>query len=324
MATWKKVLTTQPDADDLGTVTPQDGYVLTATGGAGTTPAWEAVPSGSSTLEDLSDTQFTGTTTDGVDKAAATNDTLVYDGTKWVAVPAGTSFNFDILTFVSPDVNENGTYLQGTEGSSFKGTMNFTATYTNLSGNLDSAGSVAISEDTHGSQSGFPLSMGADGSASGDVDLLYPANGMDSSNSSNELKFTLSATEGGVAKTKNFSVFFKNYKYWGIDAATTLDGTGTSSGDVGGLDTIAGDVNDFASNYLLSLTTGVNGTGYIHYVYPARISGTPTFWISGLEVGFTLVTSTLSVTNTAGFTENYKHYRSPQSYTSGSNTFQVT
>jgi len=45
MPAWKKVITSQPDADDLGTVTPVDGYVLTATGGAGTVPAWESATS---------------------------------------------------------------------------------------------------------------------------------------------------------------------------------------------------------------------------------------------------------------------------------------
>lgn len=323
MPNWKKVLTEDPIESDLASDSPAGaGEVLTSTGSGSGVPVWAPVSSGSSTLADLTDTAFTGTTTDGVDKAAATNDTLIYDGTDWVAVPAGTTFNFDILTFVSPDVVENGTVLQGTEGASFQSSMNFTATYTNLSGNLDSAGSVAISEDTHGSQSGFPLSMGADGSASGNVDLLYPTDGMDGSNSSNELKFTLSATEGGVAKTKNFSVFFKNYKYYGIDPSATLDGTGTSSGDVRGL--TSGNLTTFATDYLLNTTTGLDGTGYIHYLYPARITGTPTFWISGLAVDFTLESSSLSVTNSAGFAENYKHYRSPQSYTSGSNSLQVT
>jgi hypothetical protein len=106
-----------------------------------------------------------------------------------------------------------------------------------------------------------------------------------------------------------------------------LDGSGTSSGDVFGLTTISGNTTTFASLITLPLQSGgstLDGTGYIHYVYPARLTGTPTFWISGLEVGFTLVSSTLSVTNTAGYAENFKHYRSPQSYTSASNTFQVT
>ena len=317
MAEWKKILTENPIADDLA-LTPVAGKVLTSAA-AGAVPTWE---NASSAISEMSDVDLTSTTTDGVSTAAATNDVLVFDGASWVAVPEGTTFNFDIVTFVSPDVNENGTYLQGTEGDSFKGTMNFTATYTNLAGDLDSAGSVALTIDTHASQAGFPLSMGDTGAGSSDVDLLYPTNGMNAANSSNELKFTLSATEGGVAKTKNFSVFFENYKYYGIDPNATLDGIGTSVGDVRGI--TSGNLTTFASDYLLSPTTGLNGDGYIHYLYPERITGTPTFWINGLAVDFTLVSSTLSVTNAAGFPEDYKHYRSPQSYTGGSNSLQVT
>jgi hypothetical protein len=48
MATWKKVLTKTPVALDLG-ASAQDGYVLTATGGDSTTPAWEASSGGSAT-----------------------------------------------------------------------------------------------------------------------------------------------------------------------------------------------------------------------------------------------------------------------------------
>jgi len=52
MATWKKVLTKTPVALDLG-ASAADGYVLTATGGGSTTPAWEAISATSTDNADL-------------------------------------------------------------------------------------------------------------------------------------------------------------------------------------------------------------------------------------------------------------------------------
>jgi len=257
----------------------------------------------------------------GTVNAPGQNTTLIFDGTSWQAAAAGTTYNFEILTFANDSFNSS-TYLQGVVNAGFEAATNFTATYANKSGDLDQAADVAISGDTSASQA-LTCDMGVDGNTSQSLNVLYPTDGWTSG--TNQLTFKLTAEDGSVEDTKQFSTYFANYKAWGIDAAETLDGTGTDSGDVFGLDTIDGAVDQFATtSYALPTQSSVAGTGYIHYCYPARISGTPVFWISNTILSFDLVSSTLDVTNTAGYTEPFKHWRSPQSYTSADNTFQVT
>ncbi len=57
----------------------------------------------------------------------------------------------------------------------------------------------------------------------------------------------------------------------------------------------------------ITVTAGVGE--YIWYAYPASY-GAATFTIAGFEGGFDLITSTLSITNANGVTQNYRLYRS--------------
>jgi len=249
------------------------------------------------------------------------NTTLIFDGTNWQAAASGTTYNFEILTFANDSFGSS-TYLQGVVNAGFEAATNFTATYANKSGDLDQAASVAVTGDNSTSQA-LTCGMGVDGNTSASFNVLYPTDGWTSG--TNQLTFTLTAEDASVEDTKQFSTYFANYKAWGIDAAATLDGAGTGTGDVFGLHTIDGNVTTFATtSYTLPLQSSVAGTGYIHYCYPKRITGTPTFWISGLQVDFVEVNNDLDVTNTASYEEPFIHWRSPQSYTSGDNTFQVT
>jgi|10_taG_2_1085330.scaffolds.fasta_scaffold24775_8 hypothetical protein len=250
------------------------------------------------------------------------NETLIFDGTNWQAAPEGTEYNFSITSFGSSGFVENGTQLQGTENTDRVTNISFTANYANLTGNPDSNPSVAVSGDVGTGQT-TTYDMGADGdSGASDFDVEFPVADW-SSNGRQSTKFELTATEGGVTDTSSFYLYYKNHRYWGVQASQTL-----TSAEVLTMGSASGGGYNFAgTDYELSLQSGgssLDGTGYIHYVYPARITGTPTFWISGLEVGFWLVDDDLEVTNSAGYMEEFKHYRSPQSYTSASNTFQVT
>lgn len=255
------------------------------------------------------------------------NETLIFDGTDWQAAPEGTEYNFSIASFTSPD-GLAGDFLQGEESTTWKTDVNFTASYNNLDGDLDENATVALTGDTGVGQAGFPYDMGADGAGGGTVTVKYPVADW-SASGYQYLQYKLTAKEGGTTKTSQYESHFYNYKAWGIDEAEDLDATGTSSGDVFGLHTIDGNVTTYANygsihdSYLLPLQSSLAGTGYIHYCYPSRITGTPTFWISGLVVAFTLQ-QTFDVTNTAGYEEEFKHWISPQSYTGGDNSFQVT
>ena len=169
--------------------------------------------------------------------------------------------------------------------------------------------------------------MGADGSSGAGVNIYYPTASWGSGVQT--YTFTLTAIEDAVTKTKTMTHNFKNYKFWGVDPNETLtgdDNTETGDGFVLGLDN--GSITTFVStSYAMSTVTGINTSGaeYIHYLYPARISGTPVFWLNGLETGFTLVSSTLTVENQSDYSEQYKHYRSPNAYTDAVNlTLEVT
>jgi len=107
-----------------------------------------------------------------------------------------------------------------------------------------------------------------------------------------------------------------------------LDGTGTSSGDVRGLAALDGDVSLWANTPALDEIASVaNNSGspfYLHYVYPARYTQTVKFWLNGIETGFVLENASLNVENASGFTEAFKHYRSPEAYVNFDLAFKVT
>lgn len=58
-----------------------------------------------------------------------------------------------------------------------------------------------------------------------------------------------------------------------------------------------------------SFTVNATSTNKIYFAHPTRY-GTPTFTVGGFEGGFTLRSSTISVTNAQGYTENYSLWES--------------
>ena len=126
--------------------------------------------------------------------------------------------------------------------------------------------------------------------------------------------FTITANDSTGSGSSTFDIYIQNYSWWGMDVNADLDGTGVSTGDVQGLGNYS-----FANN-TSSLTVPeeyitTTGEQYIHFLYPDRIGGSPSFFLSGWEISPTLVTSSLSVTNANGYVENYRHYRTENAYT---------
>ena len=279
--------------------------------------AWKKIINSSDDLSGLSDVNYTGNTADGTPKIPAKNDTLIFDGSDWVAVPAGTEFNFAITSFLSADVTENGTYEMGVEGASFKGAMDFTAAYFRTTEvDFPSDPAVALSGSSHSSNSGFPLDMVAAGTSSDGTGVLkYPdsawGSGTGVSAGTRMYKFTLTADEDGgggeAALTSDFNVTFKNRIYYGMDDAAV-----PSNGE-----TIALSKSYVANSYALSeKTLTLNGSdNYIHVFYPSRISGTPIFKVDTFIQDLELV-GTGTITNSTSYPETFKHYRSGQTYNS--------
>jgi hypothetical protein len=75
-----------------------------------------------------------------------------------------------------------------------------------------------------------------------------------------------------------------------------------------------------SKTYTFSINAGSGE--YVYYAYPSRL-GTATFTVGGFANGFSTIPSTLSVTNSNGYSENYYIYRSSNANL-GSNTVVVT
>ena len=239
--------------------------------------------------------------------------------------------NFNVASFVSNDLSENGTYLIGDESGTLDATVDFQCTVNNPAGGSISSGTVTLSGAIHTSQTTTVSSTTLVGGSSpytwdtADIAVKYPDNADAWTSGYKRITFSLAMNDGATSDTASFYINFKNKKWFGVDSSATLDGTGTSAGDVQN--------SSFSSSYVSTSITqsevdiSTTGTQYVHYLYPARISGTPTFKLFLNPTDFDLVeydgNDYLSVTNANGFTENYKHYRSPQAYTDASGKFEV-
>jgi hypothetical protein len=111
--------------------------------------------------------------------------------------------------------------------------------------------------------------------------------------------FTLSASKSAITDTATASFTWNPRGYYGASSVV--------------VDTEA-EVEALASSGLQSSrartfsVTAASGE-YIWYAYPASF-GAATFTVGGFEGGFDLVTSTLSITNANGVTQDYRLYRS--------------
>ncbi len=110
--------------------------------------------------------------------------------------------------------------------------------------------------------------------------------------------FTITASDGIVTKTANTTYIWEQKNYFGVGtagqttAAFILSLTGILSSSL---------ANTF------SVTAGASQK--IYFACRA-VYGTPTFTVGGFSGGFNLVSNTISVTNTHGFTENYELWES--------------
>ena len=251
---------------------------------------------------------------------SATNSKLyshTYDGQ--------VDLNFNITSFNSNDLSENGTYFIKDEGQTLDSTVDFQCIVNNPSGNSISSGTVTLSGKTNSSQTLSVSSTTLSGGSSpfswdtNDISVLYPDNADSWSDGSKAITFSLSMNDGSSTDTSSFSIYFKNKKFYGYTTAT---------------DPTAGSFNIYdlqSSAYVTTSYTQSSVTintsasdNYVYYAYPARISGTPTFKINGFNTAFT--SSTVTKTNQAsnGYSESYIIWKSPQVYNDATLTLEVT
>lgn len=216
---------------------------------------------------------------------------LKWDGTKWVPQAFNFSFAMTILSFSS---NQTATQLIGS--GTWKGIagITFTASYNNPPPN---GASVAISGTGGVSWAGGQLAFTTPFTSKATVDTTaYP------STKDTTIVFTLTALDGATQRTATDTITFRNNVHYGVSTKAS----GYTSSDVTGL---AG--STLTNNQNQSVALSPSGTQYLIFAFPSSYTS-----ISATGFLFNSVTcpfeafETVSVTNSAGFTENYKVYRS--------------
>lgn len=111
--------------------------------------------------------------------------------------------------------------------------------------------------------------------------------------------FTLTANKGAIVRTSQTSFTWVQKVFWGVGAAG-----GNSEAFIEALGN-----NALATSKSRSFSITAGATEKVYYAYRSAF-GTATFFVGGFEGGFSLVSTTISVTNAFGFTENYTLYES--------------
>lgn len=112
--------------------------------------------------------------------------------------------------------------------------------------------------------------------------------------------FTLSANKGALVDTAQASYAWRPRGFYGVSS-------NASGNNEAFIEALASSQLQSARNASLSVNAGPGE--YIYYAYPTAY-GAATFTVGGFEGGFNLVSTTISVTNAFGVTQNYTLYRS--------------
>lgn len=134
----------------------------------------------------------------------------------------------------------------------------------------------------------YPINLSG---ASGNINQSIP-------NQTSNFTVQLSGTDSVGTKTSSRSVNFLNRRYYGV---ATLPGTINSSF----VTSLTAQLSE-SRNSTRTLSAGAGE--YYWFAFPVT-SGSVSFNVGGFDTTF--VQSTVSVTNSAGFTEDYNVYRSP-------------
>jgi hypothetical protein len=221
------------------------------------------------------------------------NQVLVYNGSEYVPAAQGASFSFGINSFTN---SQAATQLMGSGTWKGIGALSFQASYANgpaVSANVSMSGA-----GNSWSPNVLNLTNNFSGPTASTQGVNYP------SSIDNSITFSLNAagaTNGSASQ--QISTFFTNYCYIGV--STKASGY------------VASDITGLATQQLQAGRAGTfnitAGSGqYIVYAYPARY-GNATFTVGSFQGGFQSPPQTLSITNTAGYTENYYVYTSTNS-----------
>ena len=248
--------------------------------------------------------------------APSRDQVLKWNGTNWIPAAYDATFVFTIASFSE---GISATQLIGTGVWKAATAMSFTATYNN--GPPDNSDVYVGYNSTSYYKSGVIGAMDGAGGESGDNDVAvsYPHS------KDQYLRFRLSSNAGSDKDTDDDSaIYFRNYIYYGKASKNS----GFSEADVEGLagSTISNDTTQ-------SWGTIAPGVGeYLVLAHPASYStldtgddyeddGDSDFRHGGMTVAM-IAPETVSLTNSDGYTENYKVYASEDANL-GSATFDT-
>ncbi|MCK5608441.1 hypothetical protein KAR91_41555 [Candidatus Pacearchaeota archaeon] len=248
--------------------------------------------------DNLGDVDTTG------DEAPSRDQVLKWNGSNWVPAAYGYSFELTIASFTD---NEATTQLIGSGVWETTGNITFDATYNN--GPPDSA-SIAITSDD-GSYTPWgtdPLVMDSPYAQKTTTENTnYPTV------KDKYVRFTLTAMAGGDSPTDAETVTFRNYIWYG-DPAKASSFTESD---------VEGETSILSNDQTRSVTINAGAGEYLMFAFPATYTSLPVgtdyetdgdngtgFVFNGITCACIEDTTTLSITNSAGYTENYKVYAS--------------
>lgn len=220
----------------------------------------------------------------------ARDQVLKWNGTNWVPALYGDTFAMTISSFTS---GQTVTQLIGAGVWKAAGSITFTASYFNPP---PTSASIAIS-GTGGVVWGSNLVLTTPFTNVVTTEATNYPNNKDTT-----IIFTLTAYDGVTPRTSTNTITFRNNIKYGSSTATTWDSTS---------------VNAFAGTILSSTYTGSIGSctsgvnDYVVFAHPSSYTSIHAtgFLFNGVACPFQSA-STVTVTNSAGFYENYKVYRS--------------
>lgn len=235
--------------------------------------------------------------------APAKNETLKWNGTKWVPATYDYNFTFSIAGFSD---GLSTTYLIGSGLWQSQDSLSFTATYNNgpptiadVKLSINGAGYSAI-----GSMNSPDYLTGTNYSG-----INFPAA------KDQYLRFQLSGTDGVDTSTSTESqIYFRNYVFYGV----ANKNSGFDEADIEGFSSQL--TNSYTTSRSLNATTG----SYLVIAYPSSYT---TIHATGFK--FNSITcpfetaETVSITNGSSYTENYRVHASTQS-SLGNSTLQLS
>lgn len=237
---------------------------------------------GATAIDDLTDVD---TATD----PPAKNEVLKWNGSQWVPATYDTSFTFSCTSFSD---GEGVSQLIGAGVWKALSAMSYVAVYANgppttydvkMSNNGAAYSKV-------GEMTGAARTAGTNATA-----LSYPAA------RDQYLRFRLDSSDGTDSDIDyDTAIYFRNYHFWGV----ATKNSGFSEADVEGL---AG--SELCTDNTISKAINSGSGQYIVFAHPSGYSTITSFLFNSVAIQVN-APETVAITNSAGYTENYKVYAS--------------